>query len=73
VKASDEFGFGPAMVELFGVFIVKDPETWAKYKDRPEELSEKLKTLIREKVSLSDKAFNDLIVEVTNALKQFKQ
>lgn len=73
MKASDEYGFGPAMVELFGVFIVKDPETWAKYKDQPEVLSEKLKCLTRDKVSLSDLAFNELLVEVINALKQFKQ
>ncbi len=44
---NNHLGFGPAMVELFGVFIVKSEELWSEYKDKPNELSELLIDVIR--------------------------
>jgi hypothetical protein len=33
-----ELGFGPAMVELFGVFIIKSGEVWEQHRNDDEKL-----------------------------------
>ena len=48
-----ELGFGPAMVELFGVFILKSDVVWAEHKDNPEKLAQLLIEVIKKNVSLS--------------------
>ena len=48
-----EVGFGPAIVELFGVFIVKNPELWTRYADDVPSLVNILAEIMRKHVSLS--------------------
>ena len=57
-------GFGPAMVELYGVFIVKSEELWAKYKDEPDQLAVTLIEVIKKHVSLGPEEFEELKKEV---------
>jgi len=57
-------GFGPAMVELFGIFVVKSEELWAKYKDDPDQLAITLIDVIKKRVSLGPEEFEDLKKEV---------
>jgi len=57
-------GFGPAMVELFGIFVVKSEELWAKYKDYPDQLAITLIDVIKKHVSLGPEEFEDLKNEV---------
>ena len=57
-------GFGPAMVELYGIFIVKSEELWAKYKDDPDQLALTLIDVIKKHVSLGPEEFEDLKKEV---------
>jgi hypothetical protein len=57
-------GFGPAMVELFGIFVVKSEELWAKYKDDPDQLAMALIDVIKKHVSLGPEEFEDLKKEV---------
>ena len=57
-------GFGPAMVELYGIFIVKSEELWAKFKDEPDQLALTLIDVIKKHVSLGPEEFEDLKKEV---------
>jgi len=50
---SGEIGFGPAMVELFGIFIVKHPDLWNKYTEDTSSLASLLIEIMRTRVSLS--------------------
>ena len=60
----DLFGFGPAMVELFGVFIVKNCDTWGQYLDDSDSLAHLLIEVIKNKVSLRDDDFKAMQKEV---------
>jgi hypothetical protein len=52
------------MVELFGVLIIKSEEVWAQHKDDPEKLASILFEVIKKDVSLSEKEFEELRLEV---------
>ena len=52
------------MVELYGIFIVKSEELWAKYKDEPDQLARTLIDVIKKHVSLGPEEFEDLKKEV---------
>lgn len=52
-EVSGEIGFGPAMVELFGIFIVKHPDLWNKYTEDTSSLASLLIEIMRTRVSLS--------------------
>jgi hypothetical protein len=57
-------GFGPAMVELFGVLIVKSDSLWNENKDNPDKLAQLLINVIKEHVSLKQEEFEELKKEI---------
>jgi len=58
-----DIGFGPAIVELFGIFIVKDSALWAKYAEDLPSLVTILGEIMRKHVSLAKEEFSSLAVE----------
>lgn len=58
-----DIGFGPAIVELFGIFIVKDSALWAQYAEDVPSLVNILGEIMRKHVSLSKEDFASLAVE----------
>ena len=63
-------GFRPAMVELFGIFLVKSASLWEEYAERREELVHMLAQTVREKVSLSEEVFEEIKKAL---LKEYEQ
>lgn len=59
--------FGPAMLELFGVFIIKSVEKWDAYNEEATPLA--LIKEMKENVGLGDEEFESIKIEV---IKRFK-
>lgn len=60
VAIDDQFGFGPAMIELYGIFIIKRADVWQQHEGKSHELAVELIKIMREKVSVTAEVFNEL-------------
>jgi hypothetical protein len=69
VTKDDVIGFGPAMIELLGVYIVKQATVWESYREKKDLLVHELVKIMKEKVSLSDQDFSHLLKAVLEAYK----